>query len=63
MSIRPEAAAVLAELAGTFDDWELASWLAEPNAWLQGRTPVDALRAEPRAVLDAARADRFVARG
>ena len=63
MSIRPEAAAVLAELAGVFDDWELASWFAEPNAWLQGRTPVDALQADAQAVLDAARADRFVARG
>jgi len=63
MSIRPEAAAVLAELAGSFDDWDLASWFAEPNAWLQGRTPVDALQADPKAVFDAARADRFVARG
>ncbi|HEV7575495.1 MAG TPA: antitoxin Xre/MbcA/ParS toxin-binding domain-containing protein [Caldimonas sp.] len=63
MSIRPEAAAVLAELAGVFDDVELAGWFAEPNAWLNGRTPVDALEADARAVLDAARADRFVARG
>jgi hypothetical protein len=63
MSLRPEAIAVLAELAGTFDDWELAGWLAEPNARLQGRIPVDALGADPQAVLDAARADRFVARG
>lgn len=63
MSIRPEAAAVLADLAGIFDDWELASWFVEPNAWLQGRTPVDALLADTQAVLDAARADRFVARG
>ena len=63
MSIRPEAAAVLVELAGTFDDWELARWFAEPNAWLQGRTPADALQADSQAVLDAARADRFVARG
>jgi hypothetical protein len=63
MSIRPEASAVLAELAGTLDDWELASWFAEPNAWLQGRSPVDALQGDAQAVLDAARADRFVARG
>jgi hypothetical protein len=63
MSIRPEAAAVLAELAGVFDDWELASWFAEPNAWLLGRRPVDTLQADTQAVLDAARADRFVARG
>jgi hypothetical protein len=63
MSIRPEAAAVLAELAGVFDDWELASWFAVPNAWLQRRNPVDTLQADTQAVLDAARADRFVARG
>jgi hypothetical protein len=63
MSIRPEAAAVLAELAGVFDDGELASWFAEPNAWLKGRNPVDALEADAQAVLSAARADRFVARG
>jgi len=63
MSIRPDVAAVLAELSGTFDDWELANWFAEPNAWLQNRTPADALQADPQAVLDAARADRFVARG
>jgi hypothetical protein len=63
MSIRPEAAAVLAELAGVFADWELATWFAEPNSWLQGRNPVDALQTDSQAVLDAARADRFVARG
>ncbi len=63
MSIRPEAAAVLAELAGVFDDWELASWFAEPNSWLQHRSPATALQADRQAVLDAARADRFVAHG
>jgi hypothetical protein len=63
MSIRPEAGAVLAELAGAFDDWELASWFAEPNAWLQGRSPVDVLQADTPAVLEAARADRFIVRG
>ena len=63
MSIRPDAAAVLAELVGTLDDWELARWFAEPNAWLRGRMPVEALALDAQAVLDAARADRFVAHG
>ena len=63
MSIRADVAAVLAELDGTFDDWELATWFAEPNVWLQGGVPVDALEVDPRAVRAAARADRFIARG
>jgi hypothetical protein len=63
MAIRRGTAAVLAELAGTFDDWELAAWFAEPSAWLQGRIPVDVLGSDTQTVLDAARADRFVARG
>jgi hypothetical protein len=63
MTIQPGTAAVLAELAGIFDDWELAAWFAEPSAWLQGRIPVDVLESDMRAVVDAARADRFVVRG
>ena len=63
MAIRPGAAVVLEELSGTFDDWELAVWFAEPNSWLQGRIPVDTLGVDPGVVLDAARADRFVANG
>ena len=63
MAIQPAAAAVLAELAGVFDDWERAVWFAEPSTWLHGRIPVDVLGSEPQAVVDAARADRFVARG
>ena len=63
MAIQPGTAAVLAELAGTFDDWELAAWFAEPSAWLQGRIPVDVLESDMKAVAGAARADRFVARG
>ena len=63
MTIQPGTTAVLAELAGTFDDWEIAAWFAEPSTWLQGRPPVDVLAFDSTAVLDAARADRFVAHG
>jgi hypothetical protein len=63
MAIQPETISVLAELAGIFDDWELAAWFAEPSVWLQGRSPVDVLAFDTPAVVAAARADRFVARG
>jgi hypothetical protein len=63
MSVRAAVSAVLDELAGVFDDGELAAWFALPNAWLQGAAPVDVLDVEQAAVLNAARADRYVARG
>lgn len=52
---------VLAELVPVYDSWELASWFAQPNSWLADRVPVDALEHDPSAVLQAARADRFIA--
>jgi len=54
---------VLAELVDVFDNWDLARWFAEPNAWLGDRAPADLITACPHDVLDAARADRFVTRG
>jgi len=63
MGVRHSVSAVLDELDGTFDDWELASWFALPNTWLGDDTPVDVLRRDPHAVVQAARADRFIARG
>jgi hypothetical protein len=63
MSLRNDASQVIDELADTFDDWELAEWFAQPNAWLQGAAPVDLIDADLPAVLQAARADRFIARG
>jgi len=62
MTIHRGAAAVLAELSGTFDDWELAAWFAEPNNGLQGRIPIEVLGVDLDAVLGAARADRLGAR-
>lgn len=54
---------VMSELAGEFDGWQLAAWFAEPNAWLAGRSPVQAIDSDLPAVLEAARADRFVVGG
>ena len=63
MSVRSEVSAVLDELSGTFDDWGLATWFAEPNSWLQDAAPVDMIDFDRAAVLSAARADRYIARG
>ncbi len=51
------------ELAGAFDAWDLCCWLAAPNSSLDDRAPLDVLESDPGAVLQAARVDRFVARG
>jgi hypothetical protein len=63
MSVRTEVSAVLLELSGTFDDRELATWFAAPNPWLRDAAPLDVLHTDLAGVLDAARADRYVARG
>jgi hypothetical protein len=63
MVVRTPVRAVLDELDGTFDDWDLATWFALPNAWLADGAPVDVLDRDSDAVRQAARADRFIARG
>ena len=63
MSVRPAVRLVINELAAAFDDWEMALWFAEPNAWLEGTAPVDLLEKRPTSVLQAARVDRFVVTG
>lgn len=63
MQPREEFVCVLRELADAFDDWELVSWLAEPNDWLEGRAPASCLGSDFERVLHAARADRFIAKG
>lgn len=59
----PALLAVFAELAAVYDGWELAHWFARPNAALGGGAPADLIISVPGAVLQAARADRFIARG
>jgi len=63
MTVLRSVSAVLDEFEGTFDDWDLATWFALPNDWLGEKAPVDVLPRDPHAVLQAARADRFIARG
>ena len=62
-SIRPVVAAAISELSCGFDGWELTSWFAQPNSWLKGAAPVDVLANDGPEVLQASRADRFVALG
>jgi hypothetical protein len=62
-SLRPEVSQVIQELRPVFDDWDLASWFVHPNAFLNERTPVEAIAGEPEEVLEVARADRFIAAG
>jgi hypothetical protein len=50
-------------LTDVLDNWTLAWWFTEPNAWLKGRRPVDMVDGQFSEVLGAARADRFVAVG
>jgi hypothetical protein len=64
MSLRRDSSQVVDELVDTFDDWELAAWFARPNSWLQdAAAPVELIDVDQQAVLQAARADRFIARG
>lgn len=63
LSIRQEVRRVVHELSAVLDNWTLALWFTEPNAWLKGRRPVDMLERNFSDVLHAARADRFVATG
>jgi len=63
MSVRPACTRVFDELVRVYDNRELALWFAAPNAWLDGAAPVALLASDELAVLQAARADRFVARG
>ena len=63
LSLKPAPRQVVAELAEDFDGWALAVWFAHANSWLQDRRPVDLLDSQMNRVLEAARADRFVASG
>jgi hypothetical protein len=63
MVLRDGARRVLRELGGVFDDQELAAWFVQPNCWIQDAMPIDLVGTDLTAVLHAARADRFIARG
>ncbi len=63
LSVKPVPQQVRAELSGEFYGWTLAAWFTQRNAWLNHRRPIDLLDTDLPAVLEAARADRFVATG
>lgn len=63
LSIKQRSRQVLAELPVSYDGWAIAAWFVRPNSWLNERRPVDLLDSNLPALLDAARADRFVALG
>lgn len=62
-ALRPGMAALMAELSGVMDDWELAQWFASPNLSLNGAWPAVMLATQPILVLEAARLDRFLIDG
>ena len=61
MTIRPQIEPVVAELSCIYSPWDLAFWFSQPNPWLGDRAPADALMSDLAIVLQAARADRFIA--
>ncbi len=63
LHVRQAVKMVIDTLKPVFDDVELAHWFAEPNAWLEWSRPADVIVENPLRVLEAARADRFVAAG
>ena len=63
LTIKPSPRQVLGEFGNVFDGWSVAAWFVQPCSWLDDRRPVDRLDCDLAAVLDAARADRFIATG
>lgn len=63
MSIRPAVITLLGELSPVMENDELAAWFVTRNEWLSDAAPIEMMEADIQAVLDPARADRFVTRG
>lgn len=62
MVLRHGVRHVLEMLAPAYDDWDIATWFAEPSGWLRGLRPADAIGRDPAEVVEAARADCFLAK-
>ena len=60
---RAESCAVLRELVEVLDGWSLAVWFVQPSSCLANRSPLDLLRSDLPAVLQAARLQRYVVKG
>lgn len=63
LSVREPPRQVRAELEEHYAGWGLASWFVQPSTWLKHQRPIDLLLGDLSAVLQAARADRFIAAG
>ena len=61
--LRGCVASALVELADVMTDDEVARWFDQPSGWVNGAAPAQVLLSDVRAVIDAARADRFVVKG
>ncbi len=59
----PTLRAVFAELGSVYDGWDMALWWVRPNSALAGGAPFQLIGSDVEAVLQAARADRFIAKG
>ncbi|CAA2102281.1 hypothetical protein [Variovorax paradoxus] len=62
VTVRQPVRALLGELSGVLDDWDIAQWFVQPDAWLDGAQPLHLLATDFPRVHDAARALRFVCR-
>lgn len=62
LEVRMPARALIGELVDALDDWEMADWFVEPNAWLKDKSPLSLMDTDYASVLDAARALRFAYR-
>ena len=62
-SVRAGMPEIIVELHAALDDFETIEWFARPNCWLAGAAPADVVPTDIQAVLEAARADRFVSLG
>ena len=54
---------IFCELSGSMDGWEVTQWFARPHAALGNAMPIERLDISLEALLNAARLDRFIARG
>jgi len=61
--VRTTVRSILVELTDAFDDIEIAEWFVTPSLLLKGEVPVAVLDRCGTSIIDAARADRFVALG
>lgn len=60
VAVRQPVRLLMGELSGLLDDFDLAQWFVQPNAWLGGAQPLHMLATDFPRVHDAARALRFV---